>query len=96
MVVRSVQLEGATLMSTRDREPVAGTEMLEQKLDILIRLVALQLARNEETLGDRALLLRRAGLGLKEIAQICGTTLKSVSVRLAEARRREPRHKPRR
>lgn len=63
----------------------AGT--VEQKLDVLIRLAALQLARSEETLEARALLLSRAGLGPTDIAKLCGTTTGSVSVRLAEARR---------
>lgn len=64
-------------------------DTIEEKLDVLIRLAALQLARNEETLEARAMLLSRAGLRPTEIAKLCDTTLGSVSVRLAEARRRK-------
>jgi DNA-directed RNA polymerase specialized sigma24 family protein len=72
-------------------------EQLADKLDTLIRLLALQLARNEEDLASRAVLLTRAGLSPKEIARICDTTSNSVSVQLAKARRKtaKPRTKTR-
>lgn len=81
-------------MPKRDRGVQAGAETLVEKLDVLIRLFALQLARNEKTLADRAVLLNRAGLGPTEIARVCNSTPKSVSVRLARARRRKPLRKP--
>lgn len=70
------------------RKDVSGIEGVEEKLDVLIRLAALQLARNEETLRARAVLLDRAGLRPSEIARICNTSQNSVSVQLSAQRRR--------
>lgn len=69
-----------------------GTQRLEQKLEILIRLVAMELADHREVLGEKAVLLRRAGIGPKEIAAICGTTPKTISVALAQAKKKGKRH----
>ena len=61
------------------------------KLDTLIRLVATRVIADEENQADKALLLRRAGIGPKEIASICGTTAKSISVGLARAKKKRKR-----
>jgi hypothetical protein len=62
-----------------------------RKLDILIRLVAMQVG-SELSVAVRAPLLSRAGLDRSLIASVCNTTPGAVSVRLAEAKRR-PRSK---
>jgi hypothetical protein len=60
---------------------------LEAKLDILIRLFALSVISREESVGDRAVKLQRAGLTPKEIAVLCNTTPNTVSVALSNAKR---------
>jgi hypothetical protein len=58
----------------------------EAKLDIVIRLLALNVAVGEGTLKDRAVRLQRTGLAPKEIAELCDTTPNTVSVLLAKAK----------
>jgi hypothetical protein len=60
---------------------------LESKLDILIKLFALSVISQEESVGDRAIKLQRAGLTPKEIAVLCDTTPNTVSVALSNAKR---------
>lgn len=60
---------------------------LEEKLDTLIRLVALSVAPPSNSLKDRAVLLARAGMWPKEIAFLCGTTPNTVSQALSAAKR---------
>jgi hypothetical protein len=57
-----------------------------EKLDVLIRLVALQLIADKGTV-DGIRLLGRAGLDRNLIARVVGTTPGTVSVRLSEAKR---------
>ena len=59
---------------------------IETKLDTLIRLLAIQVMSDCQSLTDRALLLQRSGLAPKEIADLCGTTPHTVSVTLSAAR----------
>lgn len=61
---------------------------LEQKIDILIKLVALSVARDCTTLKEKAILLSRAGLSSRDIANLFGTTPNTVSVALSAAKRR--------
>ncbi len=55
---------------------------------VVARLLAIQLAEGK-SIAKAAALLHRAGLDNQEIARICGTTAKAISVRLAEAKRRK-------
>lgn len=57
-------------------------------LDTVKRLLAHQVAQAHETLETKAAVLATLGLKPKEIAVICGTTPGTVSVRLAEAKRK--------
>lgn len=64
-----------------------SSERIESKIDILIRLLALNVAPDTVSLGERANRLTRAGLTPKEIAAICDTTPNTVSVALSKAKR---------
>ncbi len=64
---------------------------IEEKLDTLIRLMALSLASDNHSLKDRALRLQRAGLAPKQIAALCDTTPNTVSVALSTAKRNTKR-----
>ena len=63
-------------------------DQLMQKLDGLIRIVALSSMR-DFTSTEKIALLNRAGFSPKEIAEIIGTTQNVVNVRLSEMRKRE-------
>ncbi len=54
---------------------------------ILMRLLALSIVENKETLREKIELLGRAGLEPKWIAQLLGTTANTVSVQLSRERR---------
>lgn len=62
---------------------------LESKLDTLIRLVALAVAPDTQSLRDRAVRLQRAGLAPKDIAALCDTTPNTVSVALSAVKRQK-------
>jgi DNA-directed RNA polymerase specialized sigma24 family protein len=64
-----------------------GAALLE-RVDMLIRLVAHQVALAHETLEMKAVVLSSLGLKPADIAKICGTTAGTVSVRLAEAKKK--------
>ena len=66
---------------------------IEEKLDTLIRLVALSVISDDESLKDRAVRLRRAGLAPKDIAELCDTSSHTVSVVLSAAKRGRKRRK---
>ncbi len=66
-----------------------------ERLDILIHLLGHQVAMDHETLETKALTLNSLGLAPAEIARICGTTPGTISVRLAEAKKKG-KHKPKR
>lgn len=62
---------------------------IETKLDTLIRLVALAVAPETQTLRDRAVRLQRAGLAPRDIAALCNTTPNTVSVALSAVKRKK-------
>jgi DNA-directed RNA polymerase specialized sigma24 family protein len=66
---------------------------LATDLSTLKLLIAYQIALAHKTLPDKVSVLRRLGLSLSEIATVCDTTPKTVSVRLAEYRRIAKRNK---
>jgi len=55
---------------------------ISRKLDVLIRLSALQLVQNSERQKDQIASLADAGFQPKQIAEILGTTSNTVSVSL--------------
>lgn len=73
----------------------SGLSRVEAKLDIVIRLLALTVTSDSQSLKDRAVRLQRAGLSPKEIAALCDTTPNTVSVALSAAKREAKRRKPR-
>jgi DNA-binding CsgD family transcriptional regulator len=58
-----------------------------ERLDLLVKLVAFSLA-GKLKLAEGAVLLRRVGLSLRQIADIYDSTPESVSVQIAKARHR--------
>lgn len=60
---------------------------IEERLDTLVRLLALSVASETLSLKDRAVRLQRAGLSPKDIAALCDTTPNTVSVALSAAKR---------
>lgn len=62
-----------------------------EKLDMIVRLLAHQVATQHETLESKAVALNSAGLKSAEIARVCGTTTATISVRLTEAKNRSKR-----
>jgi hypothetical protein len=65
----------------------ATTSALNMKLDTLIKLMALAVAPESQSLKDRAVRLTKAGLPPKVIAELCDTTPNTVSVALSAAKR---------
>jgi hypothetical protein len=64
-----------------------GFSRLEAKLDTLIRLVALTVISDQQTLKEKATKLSRAGLAPREIATLTESTANAVSVALSTAKR---------
>lgn len=62
-------------------------ERLEAKLDVMIRLLAMQLAAGGQTVREKAVLLNKAGLSVKDIAGLCDTTPNTISVALSNAKK---------
>lgn len=60
-------------------------EQLEEKLDVLIKIMAMQ-AMEGRTVAEGAPLLNRIGMAPKDIADVFATTPGTVSVRLSEAK----------
>lgn len=60
---------------------------MEAKLDQLIRLSALLLAKDLPSLKEKALILSRAGLPPKDIAALFDSTPNAVSVALSTAKK---------
>jgi CRP-like cAMP-binding protein len=65
--------------------------LILEKLDTLIKLLGHQVAVSHETLETKAVVLSSLGLQPAEIANICGTTPGTISVRLAEAKKKGKR-----
>lgn len=61
--------------------------LIDAKLDTLIRLFALVVAPEKDSVKDRAIRLQRAGLSPRDIAALCDTTPNTVSVILSTAKR---------
>ncbi len=68
----------------------SSIEEMNRKLGILIKLFSYQVVAGVR-LSEGAPLLRRIGLSQSEIAEIYGSTAKSISVRLAEAKKKTKR-----
>jgi hypothetical protein len=68
-------------------------DLLLGKLDVTMRLLAHLVAQQHDTLETKALALSSAGVRLRDIATVCGTTSGSVSVRLAVGKKRGKRKK---
>ena len=70
-------------------------EVLKERIDTAIRLLAYQIISNKNV-TQGAPILKRLGLSLSDIADIYGSTSNSISVRLAESRRTKakPKSKP--
>jgi hypothetical protein len=86
---RSVAEADASLSQyVSEGQPVSDSETsrIESKLDILIKLMALNVSPDTLSLAERAGRLSRAGLTPKEIAALCETTPNTVSVALSKAR----------
>lgn len=71
-------------MQNRDDELL---ESIDRMLSLLVNLTAYQIAQGK-TIAEGAPLLRRLGLRQGEIAAIFNTTVNTIGVRLAEARKR--------
>ena len=80
-------------LSTKRGKSVNNSEKeaspIEAKLDVVIRLLALSVAPEDMPLNARAIRLKRAGLGAKEIADLCGTTRNTVSVALSTSKKKK-------
>ena len=61
---------------------------LMENLDTIKRLLAHQVSQAHDTLETKAHVLSSLGLKPKEIASVCGTTPATISVRLAEAKKK--------
>ncbi len=64
-------------------------EQILGKLDTIIKLIGHQVSVCHETLETKAVVLSSLGLQPADIAKICGTTPGTISVRLAEARKKK-------
>jgi hypothetical protein len=81
-------------MNPQDIEKVtAALQALEIKFSQLTNLMAFLVAETQEGLANKAVVLRRLGIGQKQIAEVCGTTTKTISVRLAESRRAQKKNR---
>ncbi len=60
---------------------------IDRKLALVINLLAYQIVQGK-TVAEGAPLLKRLGFTQNEIAQVFDSTAKSVSVRLAEAKKK--------
>jgi len=60
---------------------------IETRLDVILRLLALEFAPDNLTLKERAVRLQRVGMAPKDIAALCETTPNTVSVALSAAKR---------
>jgi DNA-directed RNA polymerase specialized sigma24 family protein len=68
---------------------------IEAKLEVVIKLLALNIVSDESPLRENALRLQRAGLAPRDIAALCDTTPNTVSVLLSTAKRDSKRRKVR-
>jgi DNA-binding CsgD family transcriptional regulator len=66
-------------------------ERFEAKFDSMIKLLAMLLTSEEQTVREKAILLSRAGLSAKDIAALCDTTPNTISVALSNAKKEKKR-----
>jgi DNA-directed RNA polymerase specialized sigma24 family protein len=64
-------------------------KQIRSEMTVLIRLLAYNITKDQKTIAEKAVILNRLGLSLSEIAVICGTSTGSISVRLAETKRKK-------
>lgn len=76
-------------MTTPETEPI--WEHVDEKLDLVARLLAYLVAAQHDNLEQRAVALSALGLSAAEIARVCNTTRNTISVRLAEAKKKTNR-----
>jgi DNA-directed RNA polymerase specialized sigma24 family protein len=69
------------------KDDVDRLALVEAKLDTLIRLFAIASIKDLETVKEKAVLLSRAGLAPKDIAQLCETPPNTINVALSNARK---------
>ena len=60
-----------------------------EKLNMVIRLLAHNVAMQHGTLESKAVALSSLGLKPTDIARVCGTTPLTISVRLSEAKKKD-------
>lgn len=77
---------------TADEESRVLLASIDAKLDMLVRLFATEIGA-DQSIAERAPLLKRAGLSSAMIAAICGTTANAVNARLAESSKKSSRKK---
>ena len=63
-------------------------QAVAEKLDLVARLLAYLVAAQHDNLKQRAVALNALGLSVAEIARVCNTTPNTISVRLAEAKKK--------
>jgi hypothetical protein len=79
-------------MSGKDTDRILGD--ISKKIDVLIRLSALNLVNNKDSQKDKILILDETGFTPKQIAEIVKTSSGTVSQTLYEIRKeREPKVK---
>ena len=64
-----------------------SSEDVIERLDLIIKLLAMNVMKEEETQKDKIIKLSKIGLQPKEIANILNTTSNTVRVTLSSARR---------
>ena len=70
------------------KELLDSSLRIEKKLDELTSLLGFLVSETQEGLANKVVVLSRLGIGRAQIADICGTTALTVSVRLTEAKKR--------
>ena len=58
------------------------------RIDLIIRLLALDIVKGMETQTDKILALSSSGFGPKDIARLLGTTANTVRVTLSKAKKK--------
>lgn len=65
----------------------AGIAAINEKLDRIVRLLALSAIRSEQSIKEKAVALNNAGLSTRDIADVIGTTAHSISQTLSAAKK---------
>lgn len=64
-------------------------KLLIDKVDLLIRITAFQIVKDQGSTKDRAELLDRLGVDRKEIGKICDTSPDAVRALISQARKKQ-------